>query len=1350
MKAKKAAGKILAAVLAVSMTAVPCQGLMAATTSNEVTDRERENAAIARKAAAQSMVLLENKNQALPLKGKTIALFGGGAARTVRGGNGSGDPFNGGLSGGGDINVNQSDRYNINICTSFLKAGYQITTKDLLDRYAEGYDKAYEASGGNVMSAFAYPELEFTDEELQASREGTDTAVYVISRNAGEGADRSMTKTVNVDGKEYVLGDYELSQVEKDNLRRVAETFENTIVILNVGGVVDTAFFNEIQGLDALLLMGQCGQEGGNALMDVLNGTVTPSGKLTSTWAKQYADYPAAGTFADQDGNHDKEVYEEGIYVGYRYFDTFGIDPAYAFGYGQSYTDFDMEVKDVSANEDKVTVEVEVTNTGDTYSGKEVVQVYYSAPDTSTEKEYQELAAFGKTDELAPEESQTLKISYDVNDMAYYDETRAAYVLDSGTYYVRVGNSSRNTHVVAALEVNDSKITEQLSNQMEVPEDEELQEWSKEGKTPYTYAGEEEEKSEAPVFPLDSAKIQTENNASEYDDEVIPTYTTDAGYEAQMPYEEVQIVEDQSGATLKDVADGKVTMEEFVAQMSLEEMAKLNCGSGWGVADEYAPVVGSNSSTIPGAAGETIAFEQYGIPSIVLADGPGGIRVKQEYEATNTETGEKDTYYQYCTAWPVGYVLAQSWDVDLLREVGRAFGVELEEMGITLLLGPALNIHRDPLCGRNFEYFSEDPLVSGIMASELTKGVQSIPGVGACLKHYAANNQETNRNAVDTIVSERALREIYLKGYEIAVKESQPMSIMTSYNLINGVPTADSYDLNTDIARGEWGFEGLIMTDWNGGSSSPDKSMHAGNDLIMPGGASRVTTIIKGACDYEPKFDEKGQIGLDTEMMMMFSYQVAAWRDFTVSSQGQNTVDAMLGDGYAASVDENGNILVNGENIYREYESNMWAGTGTYKTPVTTEVASVSADGKTITYKGDYADNNIISLGDVQRCAMNNLNIIMKSNDMDRIYGTEAVPYTEQFDNLASWIQVERSEITLGGINAGIAESLGKLVSMIEGLDASEYTQESWTAVEKAAEAAKAVMADENAMQADYDQAMTNLVAAFGNLEYGVQKLHLSTAIEAAEAILELSDNYESVDALRAAVEAGKAVLEDSNATQEEVNGAANAILDQLFALSEVADVTSLQSLVNASKDLFNGKYTSESLKNLENAIVNAEAVLADADREDGDISDAYAELVKAIMNLEMKGNKAALQSMLEKANDILANADAYVADTIDGLEEAIAEAQAVYDDDDAVQSQVNEAVEALTLKVAEARRMGDVDGNGTVTTGDSAKLLQANAEMTSLSAEEAASADVNGDGTADTSDAALILQYASEKIAAF
>lgn len=1752
---KKTGKQLLAAALSVSMAATSCQISFAASTSNEVTQRETANAALAREAATQSMVLLENKDQVLPLKEgqKTLALFGGGAARTVRGGTGSGDPFNGGLSGGGDVNVNQSDRYHINIYKAFQDAGYEITTSELLDEYAKGYDEENEKVASSPMSTFAYPEMEFDDAQLEAAAAGTDTAVYVISRNAGEGTDRNMKNTITLTGDpntQYEIGDYELSTVERQNLERVAAAFDKTIVVLNVGGIVDTKFFEEIPGLDALLLMGQCGQEGGNALLDVLTGAVTPSGKVISTWAENYEDYPASETFSNNDGDTDKEVYEEGIYVGYRYFDTFGIEPAYEFGYGKSYTDFEIRIQDAKADEDKVTVEAKVTNTGDTYSGKEVVQVYFSAPDTSCEKEYQELAAFGKTDELAPGESQILTISYNVNDMAYYDEAKAAYVLDAGTYYVRVGNSSRNTEIAAAITLDQPTITEQLSNQMEVPEAEELTEWSKAGKTPYTYANEQAEKESAPVFALDTDKIQTENNASSYEDETVTTYTTDEAYEPIQPYEQVQVVEDKSGSTLKDVADGKVTMEEFVAQMSLEELAKLNCGSGWGVANENAPIVGSNSSTVPGAAGETLAYEQYGIPSIVLADGPGGIRVKQEYEATNVETGEKDTYYQYCTAWPVGYVLAQSWDTDLVKRVGEAFGEELAEMDITLLLGPALNIHRDPLCGRNFEYFSEDPVVAGLMASAITRGVQTVPGVGACLKHYAANNQEANRERVDTIVSERALREIYLKGFEIAVKESQPMSIMTSYNKINGVPTADSYDLNTNIARGEWGFAGLIMTDWNGGSSTPSTSMHAGNDLIMPGGSSKANVIMRGATDYAPVFDENGQIGLTDELMYMFAYHSAAWGDFQVSSEGTETVDAKLGEGYVATTDSQGNILVNGEPIYREYTSQWWAGTGEYTTPVTTEVASVSEDGKTITYRGNYLDNNTITLGDVQKSAINNLNIIMKSNDMARIYGTEAVPYTEQFTDLISFQQVSRSEVTkesvkatgsytmyvegfdwgpgvtkiilsldktvdadsvspekfqaavekegyfgntsrgtrnitgaytsdeegnrvegassyitlemsvhpddgtsnpffynfmvgfnvwanpytntitltdgsslqagdetitaldiditaagkirpiaeefvsssftshditltyasyapaedgkknpliiwlhgageggtdtdvtllgnpvlnlakseiqdifdgayvltpqaptmwmdngtgaytqdgtsmytetlmdlirnyvdgnkdidtnriyLGGCSNGgfmtmnmilhypeyfaaaypiceaytdawisdemleqikdlpiwfthaandptvnpqthtvatverlremgasnlhfsyfedvhdtsgnyegyqynghwswlytlnnqceedgvtimewmaeqtkedITADLTIWINFMEGLDAEEYTAKSWSALQSAIDAAKAVKADKGATRAQIDRAVYDLVIAFGGLEYGVQKQHLQTAVDAAQAILDRAVNYEeeSLAALKAVIEDAKVVLADRGATQDEVNQMAADVIDAIVQVVTDTDVASLEGLIAAVEEIDGSKYTPDSVAAVDAAAEAAREVLDNPNRGENDLFLAYKQLADAIRGLELKGNKAALISVIERARDILANSSKYTPSTIEGLGEVLEEAEAVYNDENANQAQVNAATEVLTRELAKVRLKGDVDGNGKIDTSDTWILLKHNAELAHLSDEQLEGADVNGDGLVDTKDVVLILQYASEEIEAF
>lgn len=1012
--------KLISLTLIVVMCFSSSLNVFAATTDPTQSQREKNNAKLARSVAAQGMVLLEqNEEKALPIAGKSkpIALFGNGAIRTIRGGTGSGDPFNGGLSGGGDPLVNQSDRYHVNIYDTFVREGYTVTTSEFLERWVPGYDEETLVQATNPLATFVYPEMELTNELVQSSSLETDTAIYVISRNAGEGADRNKaTKTGKLsNGTEFEVGDYELTAVEKANLTLVGQNFDKVVVVLNVGGVIDTKFFDEIEGLDSLLLMGQGGQEAGDALFDVITGAITPSGKLTSTWAVNYSDYPAAQTFANNDGNIQKEVYNEGIYVGYRYFDTFGITPKYEFGYGLSFTNFDIKVKEVSADAEKVTVKAAVKNTGDTYSGKEVVQVYYSSPDSAeAEKSYQELAAYAKTDELAPGESQILEISYNTADMAYYNETVASYILDAGDYVIRVGNSSRNTSVAGVVKLDNKTVIERLSNQMSVPEEENLIEWSKKDKTPYSYAEEASEIAQATVLNLASSEFpEASNNASPYDNEIVNTYTSDPNAVKTQDYEKIVKVADKSGSTLLDVYNNKVTIEEFVAQMSLEELATLNSGSGWGVSNDNAPIVGSNSDTIPGAAGETTTkyFDKYGIPSIVLADGPGGIRIKQEYTATDVISEEEQTFYQYCTAWPVSFVRAQTWDVDLVKEVGRAMAVELEEMGITLLLGPSLNIHRDPLNGRNFEYFSEDPIISGTMAAVETLGIQSIPGVGATLKHYAANNQESNRNAVDTIVSERALREIYLKGFEIAVKASQPMSIMTSYNKINGIPTADDYDLNTDLARGEWGFDGLIMTDWNGGSSTPLISMHAGNDLIMPGGANRILNIMGGVMDVKPVFAGNGQIDL-MEIKSFITMYEANWGEFVLSPTGSSSEVAQLADGYEATIDTEGNVLVNGEPIYRTYQSSWWE-PGTWKDQLTTEYAEVSEDGKQITYFGDYKDNNTITLGDVQKSTINNLKIIMQSIAMKNFYvdeNIELTPYSSQYE-LVTYNYTDKSDI---------------------------------------------------------------------------------------------------------------------------------------------------------------------------------------------------------------------------------------------------------------------------------------------------------------------------------------------------
>ena len=578
--------------------------------------------------------------------------------------------------------------------------------------------------------------------------------------------------------------------------------------------------------------MSQAGMEGGNALADILTGKTTPSGKLTDTWAKNYSDYPAATTIGDNDGDNKQEDYKEGIYVGYRYFDTFNITPAYEFGYGKSYTSFDVEPLTVAADENNVSVTVNVTNTGDTYSGKEVVEVYFSAPDGSIEKPYQELAGFAKTDNLAPGESQKLTVTYKTTEMSSYDEAKAAYVMEDGDYIVRVGDSSRNTKVAGVLTLDKDVVTEQLSNQLTL--DKNWKDLSKTGKTPYSYKDEAAQIKAAARIALPSAKIKTENNASKIDEKKVTTYlTADAAKDYKAAENEVVETVDAVPANTKliDVYDGKVSMESFVA--SLDDTQLANLANGISGASTSGDTWGADANSVTGAAGETsqLYFNSLGIPNTVEADGPAGIRV-------TAETTDKDgnAVYNYCTAFPIGTLLAQTWNTDLVNRVGKAIGEEMVEIGVTLWLAPGMNIHRDPLCGRNFEYYSEDPALTGYVGSAITAGVQSNKGVGVTIKHYITNNQETNRSAVNTSVSERTLREIYLKGFEMVVKSAQPMAIMSSYNKVNGTYACENFDLLTSVPRGEWGFDGMVMTDWGAGNrAGVDTMMHAGNDLVMPG-----------------------------------------------------------------------------------------------------------------------------------------------------------------------------------------------------------------------------------------------------------------------------------------------------------------------------------------------------------------------------------------------------------------------------------------------------------------------------------------------------------------------------------
>ena len=824
-----------------------------ASTEAQVSRRETENGQRARAIAPQGMVLLEN-NGALPLSGEpgNIALYGNGARRTVKGGTGSGD-------------VNS--RETVTIEKGLEAAGFHIVTKDWIDRdcenteaarhaYFDRLEKAIAEKGpAAVMELFDHPFIEpamIPVEQTDLKPEEADTAIFVLSRNSGEGKDRNV-----------LPGEYELFEVETDALRTIAAAYRTTIVVLNVGSVIDMKAIRAIPGIDAVLNMSQAGNYGGYALADALTGRQAPSGHLTTTWAVNYSDYPSASTFSHMNGDTDDEDYTEGIYVGYRYFDTFNISPLYPFGYGLTYTTFDVTCDECAADEHEVRLRIRVTNTGK-HTGRQVAQVYASAPAGRLEKPWQELAGYAKTRDLAPGESETLTIRFAPAAMASYDPERAAWILEKGTYYIRVGTHSRNTKVVLALNLDADAVTEQVRNIL--PLDRELKLLSARGVTPWTYEGEDQEKKAARVISLSAGKIPTH----------VVSY---AG-----PAQEIPKTEKTQVITLADVREGKATLDEMVSQLTPYEMATLCVGAqrgGW--FENGGAQIGAASAASPGAAGDTTSLltEKRGVRNLILPDGPAGLRLTPHfkvdgegriYSVTSPMPGmdilekmmprpeipaDATDYYQYATAIPIATLLAQTWDERAIEEAGDIVGGEMEIFGSDLWLAPGMNIHRNPLCGRNFEYYSEDPLVAGRSAAADTRGVQKHRSAGTTIKHFAFNNQEDNRTHVNEHVDERAIREIYLKGFQICIREAHPLAIMTSYNLINGEHTANSYDLITAFARDESGFDGIVMTDWGTtdedgargpkhkyGSSFASGCVKAGNDLTMPGSERDVEDIL--------------------------------------------------------------------------------------------------------------------------------------------------------------------------------------------------------------------------------------------------------------------------------------------------------------------------------------------------------------------------------------------------------------------------------------------------------------------------------------------------------------------------
>lgn len=840
-----------------------------ASTSNEVTLSEKKHAEVSLNLAAECPVLIENDGT-LPLNTKKIALYGFGARHTVKGGTGS-----------GDVNT----RKNVNVEEGLANAGYEILTTAWIDRceqmrmeakaaYKQKIRKISEEAGVpefyiSFTNPYEEPEpIMVTEEDLT---EETDTCIYVIARNSGEAADRKNRK-----------GDYQLFDSEKASLEFLAKKYAKLIVVLNVGGVMDLSELKAIDGINAVLLLSQLGNITGDVLPMILSGEVNPSGKLVDTWAKKYEDYPSSAGFSLNDGNVNDEYYAEGIYVGYRYFDTFGVEPLYHFGYGKSYTTFDIQpVSTVVSYEGvpSVHVTVSVTNTGKA-AGKETVQVYYSAPADKRPKPYQELAVYEKTELLQPGETETMTLTYAIKDMTSFCERGKGWILDAGTYLIRVGNASDNTIVCGSLFVETKKKLADHKNFFR--KDVEFDELTAALRDPMTAPeGMEVITLDTDKIPMDSFTYQGDVTGQTI---VSGQGITKGGQEycfakgIETSHRKPLTTAFTEKLTMDDILSGKCTVEDLVAQLSIEEMATFCVGTS---RSENGSVLGNASNVVPGAAGDTasICIEDRKIKNMILADGPAGLRLqpifKTDFDGNLLPGGailgevsepfdpkytdeNSITYYQYCTAIPIGWALAMSWNKEMLEMAGSVIGEEMERFGVDLWLAPAMNIHRNPLCGRNFEYYSEDPVVAGKCAGAITRGVQSHPGKGTCIKHFALNSQEENRYFTNSHASERAIREIYIKGFEICVKETQPLSLMTSYNLINGIHAANNYDLLQGLLRDEWGFEGVVMTDWctsvdlpglTGEStkypiSASTGCIFAGNDLQMPGDSKNVQDII--------------------------------------------------------------------------------------------------------------------------------------------------------------------------------------------------------------------------------------------------------------------------------------------------------------------------------------------------------------------------------------------------------------------------------------------------------------------------------------------------------------------------
>lgn len=802
---------------------------------------------IARKIAEESIVLLKNADHILPLKEKKeITFFGRTQIGTLYSGNGSGGAN---IAGCGTI-LEECEKRGIKP-ESLLKEFYeykasaeQVTEEDEFD-----WTKVSEMVNSGIMyeifGEYKAPldEYDVPETLIFQAAEKTDTAIFVIGRNSGgEECDRHLPE------------DYYLTRSEESLLKDICTHFANVVIVLNVNGLIDLSWMKKYASIKSLLFIGIPGEEGASALAGILTGEINPSGKLAVTIAEHYEDYPSADHFSwdkehlenildyESYGLSSEEngstgftkspvtVYWEDIYTGYRYFDTFGKQVLYPFGYGLSYTAFAISDALVKKQNGGILVTADVKNIGE-MSGKEVIQIYLSKvyPAEGVERPYQELKGFEKTSDLAPGEKEQVKIWIPWRELAVYDEERAAWVIESGDYLLKMGNSSRDTFVKGLICVEKTILAEQCTNCLNITE-------CNNGKIEFL-TQKENDAEMASVLNI------TEQNKDVSGQNII--FVTP---------EDVHDVQENRKCGKETISKAETTVSERekernLAELSIKELAALCVGYGPGTPfaavgdrsdpstifdDEGKPMTTNSHPTgYPGYVSP--AIEEKGIKSVFYKDGPAGIGG---------------------VAWPTEMLIACSFDKKLWQMFGDAVGKECEEQQVNVWLAPAVNLHRNPLCGRNFEYFSEDPYLTGVCACEITKGVQNSRPVIVCPKHFAANEQETfrrgnagkNVDAVDSILTERALREQYLKPFEMLVKDAGIACIMTSFNKINGSFSGGSHDLCTHILREEWGFEGAVVTDWGDMDMVVDgaDAVAAGNDIVMPGGPPVIRQILKG------------------------------------------------------------------------------------------------------------------------------------------------------------------------------------------------------------------------------------------------------------------------------------------------------------------------------------------------------------------------------------------------------------------------------------------------------------------------------------------------------------------------